>query len=125
MDHIYKENEVVQGIVTSIKKYGCFLSFDNGYVGLLHISEISPHYISNVFNCFQIGDTINVAVKKIDNDTKYLSVSIKDLPDSQAILNERIESKKLTNYIKNIDFSKLDKVLPLLIEEELKREKEK
>ena len=72
--------KIIDGIVTSIKKYGVFLSFEDGYVGLLHISEISGKYISNIFNCFQIGDTIKVVVKTVDKDTKYLSVSMKDLP---------------------------------------------
>lgn len=119
----YKIGDIVEGIVTSIKKYGAFLSFENGYVGLLHISEISSKFISNIYTYFKIGDTIKVTIKKIDFETKYLTVSIKDLPNSMNSFKEIEASKKITNYVKDIDFTKLDKALPKMVEEELEREK--
>lgn len=121
----FKEGDIVEGIVTSIKKYGTFMSFDNGYIGLLHISEISARFISNIFNYFKIGDTIKVVVKKVDVDSKYLNVSIKSLPKTMNPFKDLEESKKVTGYVKDIDFTKLDKALPGMVEIELKREREK
>ena len=43
-----EEKDIVEGIVTSIKKYGVFLSFEGGYAGLLHISEISSNFVNNI-----------------------------------------------------------------------------
>ena len=120
----YKENDIVEGIVTSIKKYGVFLSFENNYVGLLHISEVSTKFITNIYNYFKIGDKVKVLIKTIDKETKYLTVSIKSLPPSMNPYKSIDASKKLTNYVKDIDFSKLDKALPRMIEDELKRESE-
>jgi len=120
----YKVNDIVEGIVTSIKKYGVFLSFDNGYVGLLHISEISARYIANIFNLFKIGDKVKVMVKTIDVETKYLTVSVKSLPNNMNPYRYMENDKKLTNYVKDIDFTRLDKALPRMIQDELKRLKE-
>ena len=118
-----KVDDVIEGIVTSIKKYGVFLSFENGYVGLLHISEISGKFISNIFNYFEIGDKIMVAVKTIDQETKYLTVSTRDLPSNVNNLKSHYRSDSVRQSIKNIDFSKLDKALPKMIETELERER--
>jgi len=124
MEQKFKEGDIVEGIVTSIKKFGVFLSFEYGYAGLLHISEISSKFVANIFNYFEIGDTIKVVVKSIDLDTKYLSVSVKALPDSENPYKAKEHSKKVVGYIKDIDFTRLDKALPKMVESELKREKE-
>ncbi len=118
-----KIGDVIEGIVTSIKKYGVFLSFESGYVGLLHISEISGKFISNIFNYFEIGDKIKVAVKTIDRETKYLTVSTRDLPNDVSNLKSHYRSDSVRQSIRNIDFSKLDKALPQMIEAELERER--
>jgi len=120
---VFKENDIVQGIVTSIKKYGAFLSFESGYVGLLHISEISDSFINDISNYIKIGDTISVLVKEVDEKTQFLKVSIKDLPQEQNPFKNYVPPKRVTSYKKSIDFSKLDKQLKKMIEEELEREK--
>ena len=117
--------DVIEGIVTSIKKYGVFLSFENGYVGLLHISEISGKFIANIFDYFEIGDTIKVAVKTIDKETKYLTVSTIGLPKNLNNFKSHHRSDSVHQSIKNIDFSKLDKALPQMIEAELEKERGK
>lgn len=121
---IFKEKDIIEGIVISIKKYGVFLSFDDNYVGLLHISEISHNYVNNIEKYFYIGDKVKVMIKKIDTSTKFLEVSLKLLPSDLNPYNKILPSKKVLSYIKDIDFTKLEKALPNLIKEELKREKE-
>ncbi len=118
----YIEGDIVEGIITSIKKYGAFLSFDNGYIGLLHISEISTNFVNNIYSYFSVGDEITVTIKRVDKDTKFLNVSIKDLPSDLNPYREILPSKKITAYLKEIDFSKLEKSLPKMINEELERE---
>lgn len=118
----YNEGDITKGIITSIKKYGVFLSFDGSYIGLLHISEISSNFVNNIRSFFQIGDTVTVVVKKVDVKTKFLNVSIKNLPDDLNPYKEILPSKKVTSYLKEIDFSKLEKTLPKMIKDQLERE---
>lgn len=118
----YNEGDITKGIITSIKKYGVFLSFDGSYIGLLHISEISSNFVNNIRSFFQIGDTVTVVIKKVDVKTKFLNVSIKNLPDDLNPYKEILPSKKVTSYLKEIDFSKLEKTLPKMIKDELERE---
>lgn len=121
-NNYFEKDQIVEGIVTKIKKYGVFLSFDNGYVGLLHISEISTNFVNNINSYFSLGDKIKVLIKKIDQGNKFLFVSIKDLPDELNPYKEILPSKKIVSYLKDINFSKLEKALPKMIEEELERE---
>ena len=121
-NNYFEKDQIVEGIVTRIKKYGVFLSFDNGYVGLLHISEISTNFVNNINSYFSLGDKIKVLIKKIDQGNKFLFVSIKDLPDEFNPYKEILPSKKIVSYLKDINFSKLEKALPKMIEEELERE---
>ena len=119
----YQEKDIVEGIITSVKKYGVFLSFDGAYSGLLHISEISNNFVNNIQKYFQCGDVIKVYVKSVDENTKFLSVSLKRLPEELNVYKEISPSKKITSYLRDIDFKKLGKSLPKMIEEELNREK--
>jgi len=121
---VFKEGDITEGIVTSIKKYGVFLSFEGGYIGLLHISEISTNFVNNISNFFKVGDLATVLIKEVDKDSKFLKVSIKDLPDELNEYKEILPSKKVTSYLKDIDFSKLEKSLPKMVEEEIKREEQ-
>ena len=119
----YKEGDIIEGIITSIKKYGAFLSFENGYIGLLHISEISTNFVNNIYSYFDVGDKITVTVKRIDEKTKFLNVSIKDLPSELNPYPDILPSKKITSYLREIDFTKLNKSLAKMIADELERER--
>lgn len=117
-----KINDIKKGVVISIKKYGAFISFDDNYLGLLHISEISSNFISDIFNYFKIGDYVTCKVIKIDKEKKFLSLSLKGLDNNINNLKDINPTKKITSYIKEIDFSKLEKSLPSMINKELNRE---
>lgn len=121
----YKVNDITTGIVVSIKNYGVFLSFEKAYIGLLHISEISNNFVNDINKYFALGDKVEVIVKKVDSKTKFLSVSIKDLPNNLKKFKDINPSKKITSYLKEIDFSKLEKKLPQMIKEELEKENNK
>lgn len=114
---------IIEGVVLSIKKFGVFLSFDYNYVGLLHISEISNEFIDSPFNYFNKGDKITVLVKKVDNSNKTLNVSIKDLPTCNNNISNKTYNKKneLSIYIRDIDFTKLDRSLKNMVKNELLR----
>ncbi len=75
----FKCNDIVTGCVTGIEKYGIFVSLNNYYSGLVHISEISSNYVKNVSDYVEIGETIKVKILDVDEDNHHLKLSIKDL----------------------------------------------
>ena len=80
MNNNIKENEVVRVKITGIQKYGAFATMENNdYNGLIHISEISYGYVKNIHDFMNIGDSIYAEVLTIDDDSKQIKLSIKDI----------------------------------------------
>ena len=107
----YKVGELVEGTVTGIEEYGIFLSFEE-YTGLIHISELSEHYVSDVSLYANIGDVIPCTIIEIDEQNKRLKCSLK---------NTEYGEEKDFNI--NHGFSPLKKQLPKWIEEKIKEYK--
>src|SRR3989339_682158 len=66
----------VEGKVTGITKYGAFVELGPGCVGLVHISQISDTYVSNINEHIKIGDVVKVKVMGLVKEGKY-DLSIK------------------------------------------------
>ena len=76
---MYKIGDTVKGKVTGIEKYGIFLLIDDGYTGLIHISEISEKFVRNVYDYVQLDEIIVSKVIEIDEENKRLKLTIKNL----------------------------------------------
>ena len=109
----YKVGDIVKGCVTWIEKYGIFVNLDNYYTGLIHISEISEKFVSNINDYVTIGETIRVKIIDKNDDDYHLKLSIKNL-------DYRI-NKKIRTKIKETPkgFNTLKEYLPVWIEEKL------
>ena len=75
----FLKNEIVKGCVTGIEKYGIFVTLDEYYSGLIHISEISDGFVRDINKVANIGETIKVRVIDTDDDTFHVKLSIKNL----------------------------------------------
>ena len=62
-----------------IENYGIFVSLDEYYSGLIHISEISDGFVRDVNNFVNIGETIRVRVLDSDDDSFHVKLSIKNI----------------------------------------------
>jgi len=71
-----KVDEVKDGIVTGIAKFGLFVAFE-GLEGLVHISEIAWGHVKNPVEFAVVGDKVQVKIIGVDGDK--LSLSIKQL----------------------------------------------
>ena len=88
MDDI-KIGNIVKGEVTGIEPYGIFVKVED-FSGLIHISEIANHYISNITKYVSIGENIYMKVIDIDNDNNRLSLSIKGLNYKEFYKNRKV-----------------------------------
>lgn len=68
--------EIFDGKVTAVMKYGCFVAFGDKLSGMVHISEVSNEFISDINDVIKIGDDVRIKVLKIDENSK-ISLSIK------------------------------------------------
>jgi S1 RNA binding domain protein len=64
--------------VTGITKFGAFVDLGERNVGLVHISQISNTYVTDVAQHLKVGDTVKVRVVGVTKDGKY-DLSIKQL----------------------------------------------
>lgn len=75
--------EIYEGKVTSIAKFGAFISFEGGQTGMVHISEIAPVFVIEIKDFLTEGQTVKAKVLEIGKDGK-ISLSIKKaLPEEQ------------------------------------------
>ncbi len=109
----YEKGKIVTGYVTGIEKYGIFVSLDEYYTGLIHISEISPNYVRNVADYVNIGETIRMKVMEVDNKSHHIKLSIKNF-------DYRVNRKRKTK-IKETEngFNTLSQKLSLWIEDKI------
>ncbi|MEI6614805.1 MAG: S1 RNA-binding domain-containing protein [Chrysiogenales bacterium] len=71
-------NQAHEGTVTSVHDYGAFVNI-GGVEGLLHVSEISYQKTQNIQEVVTVGQKLNVAIIKLDRETKKISLSLKAL----------------------------------------------
>jgi len=72
------EGAKLEGIVKNITDYGAFIDL-GGVDGLLHVTDISWKRINHPSEVFTVGDTIKVIVTKYDQETKRVSLGMKQL----------------------------------------------
>lgn len=112
----YKKGEIVTGCVTGIEKYGIFVSLDEYYSGLIHISEISDFFVKNPADYVYVGETIRaLVIDDSDLESYHVKLSIKNI-------DFKFSKKKRKKIIETASgFSTLQQSLPLWI---LKKKKE-
>lgn len=108
----YEKDNIVTGYVTGIEPYGIFVSLDDYYDGLIHISEISSDFVNNVSNYANIGESLKMKVLEVNEKTHHIKLSIKDI-------DYRIEKKSKIKPTKH-GFSTLEKNLPIWIDNKIK-----
>jgi|SRR5690606_6247684 len=62
--------------ITGIQPYGVFVEYEN-YQGLIHISEVSDHFVKEIDKLFTVGEMIYATVLEIDEDSNKLQLSYK------------------------------------------------
>ncbi|MPM45535.1 General stress protein 13 [bioreactor metagenome] len=111
---------ITEGTVTGIQAYGAFIQLDEKTTGLVHISEISHNYISNISDYLKLGDKLRVKVIDIDKETKQVRLSLKALNLNPR--KERIKRHRRPMVMK-IGFKTVEEMLPQWISEAAKEKK--
>ena len=112
----YRKYHIVKATVTGIESYGVFVSLDEYYTGLIHISEITNGFVRDINDYVKVGDIICVKILDVDNDLGHLRLSIKN------IQNHKRKNVRRTKIIETPQgFNSLAYHLPYWIEESLKK----
>ncbi len=65
---------VLEGKVKSIMSFGAFISLPEGKSGLVHISEVSNTYVSDIRQHLTEGQDVKVVVLSVDGNKVNLSI---------------------------------------------------
>ena len=68
--------QIVDGKITGITAFGVFLDIGDGKSGLVHISEVSRTYVSDLNEFVKVGDEVKAKILNIGDDGK-ISLSMK------------------------------------------------
>jgi len=113
-----KKGRIIRGTVTGIESYGAFVSFDEYFSGLIHISEISHGYVKDINEYLKIGDVIFTEVLSIDEEAGQLKLSIKNIDYKNKVAVRRKQIKETP-----LGFRTLAYHLPIWIEDSVKKMK--
>lgn len=109
-----KIGDKFNGTITGIQPYGAFVELEDGSRGLIHISEIKPGYIDNIFEQVKIGQKVMVQVVDLDEYTGKSSLSMRTLEEEKQKVPRY---HRFTNERYKIGFAPLAKNLPQWIKE--------
>jgi small subunit ribosomal protein S1 len=72
---------VITGRVASVVDFGAFVDLGGGVQGLLHVTEMGWSRVTNPREVVAPGDAITVKVLRVDDDTRKISLGLKQLQD--------------------------------------------
>lgn len=89
--------DVYQGKVVKLMDFGAFVNILPGKDGLVHISEISDERVDSVESAYEVGQEVEVIVKKIDAQKRIdLSARVEKYKSGELSFEES-NSKKYSN----------------------------
>ena len=72
----FKLDDIVEGEVTRIVKFGAFIKITNELEGLVHISEIASRHIAQVEDVLHSGQKVNARIIKLKADEQKIGLSL-------------------------------------------------
>jgi predicted RNA-binding protein with RPS1 domain len=82
---VHKVGDIIEVEVQSIHDFGVFAKTEDGFEGLIHISEITgKQFVDIPEDFFYVGEKVRVKVKRIDNDGK-VSLSVRAIGGKDKI----------------------------------------
>ena len=70
-------NEWYNGVVTNITQFGAFVNIGIKNNGLVHVSEMADHFVSNALEVLKVGQAVKARVKEVDVDRGRIALSLK------------------------------------------------
>ena len=78
----FPSGSIITGKVTSLTNFGAFIEIDQGVDGLLHVSDFSwTEKIDHPSDRLSEGDEVTVKVLTVDEDSRKISLGLKQLSD--------------------------------------------
>ena len=103
----YPVGKRVSGSVVRFADYGAFLKLEQDINGLVHLSELSHHKVTDPSEVLKIGQKVEAQVINIDIDERRIGLSIKALLPIDKETMERIKKEQAEEEAKKNTSTKL------------------
>lgn len=101
----YPEGHTLEGHVTNLTDYGCFVEIEEGVEGLVHVSEMDwTNKNIHPSKVVSVGDKVKVMVLDIDEERRRISLGLKqcNMNPWQQFAELRNKGDQVTGKIKSI-----------------------
>ncbi|MGI6081417.1 MAG: 30S ribosomal protein S1 [Limnochordia bacterium] len=78
VDQRYVVGDIVEGEVTRVVDFGAFVKLEDGIEGLVHISQMADHHVTNPSEVVSPGDVVSVKIVSLDDRARRIGLSIKE-----------------------------------------------
>ncbi|MFL5575206.1 MAG: Tex family protein [Gemmatimonadaceae bacterium] len=79
-----EEGMVLEGVVTNIVAFGCFVDVGVHQDGLVHVSQLSDRYVADPNQVVTVGQKVRVTVMGVDLARNRIALSMKSNPGAQG-----------------------------------------
>jgi ribosomal protein S1 len=79
---------VLTGKVVRLENFGAFVDIGAGRDGMVHVTEMGRGYVGSPSDIVSVGDDVEVRVLEVDPRRGRISLSMKDLPTDQFLMDE-------------------------------------
>jgi len=86
-----KPNMILTGKVVRLESFGAFIDVGAGRDGMIHVTEMGRGYVGSPSEILSVGDELQVRVVDVDPRRGRISLSMKDLPAEQIVLDQEEE----------------------------------
>ena len=88
-----KEGMKLSGIVTNVTAFGAFVDIGVHQDGLVHISELSDHFVKSTGDVVKVQQKVTVTVMEVDLKRNRIALSMKSTPGKAPAA--KVEKKKV------------------------------
>jgi uncharacterized protein len=79
-----EEGMVLEGVVTNIVAFGCFVDVGVHQDGLVHVSQLADRYVADPNQVVTVGQKVRVTVMGVDLARNRIALSMKSNPGAQG-----------------------------------------
>ena len=76
----FRLDQIVEGVITNVVKFGAFVCVDEGLEGLIHVSELGDGSFLHTRSVVREGERVRARIIHIDGPARRLGLSLREVP---------------------------------------------
>jgi small subunit ribosomal protein S1 len=76
----FQLDQIVEGVITNVVKFGAFVCVDEGLEGLIHVSELGDGSFLHPRSVVREGERVRARIIHIDGPARRLGLSLREVP---------------------------------------------